>query len=83
MLVAAAARGDERARRELVTRLLGRVRSTVMYLAARSPDVDDMTQRSLIEVLGSCATYRGESTVEAWNTGGLTMPENRSGWRPA
>jgi len=65
-LVAAAARGDEQARRELVNRLLGRVRSTVMYLASRSPDVDDMTQRSLIEVLGACGTYRGESTVEAW-----------------
>jgi len=37
-----------------------------MYLASRSPDVDDMTQRSLIEVLGACGTYRGESTVEAW-----------------
>lgn len=65
-LVAAAARFDERARRELVGRLLGRVRSTVMYLAARSPDVDDMTQRALIEVLGSCSTYRGESPLESW-----------------
>lgn len=37
-----------------------------MYLAARSPDVDDMTQRALIEVLGSCASYRGESSLEAW-----------------
>lgn len=65
-LVAAAARGDDRARRELVTRLLGRVRSTVRYLAAQSSEVDDMTQRTLIEILTSCATYRGESSLEAW-----------------
>lgn len=65
-LVEAAARGDQQARRSLVERLIGRVRSTVVYLSPSSPDIDDITQRALMEILGSCNTYRGESRLEAW-----------------
>lgn len=65
-LTAAAARGDQKARRSLVERLLSRVRSTVTYLSPTSPDIDDITQRALMEILASCDTYRGESRLESW-----------------
>lgn len=65
-LTAAAAQGQQEARRQLVVRLLPRVRSTVRYLASRSPDVDDMTQRALVELLGAAGSFRGESSLDTW-----------------
>lgn len=37
------------------------------YLAPNHPDVDDLVQRSLIEILRSAGTFRGESSLETWS----------------
>jgi RNA polymerase sigma-70 factor (ECF subfamily) len=66
ILVAAAGQGDVEAQHALIERLLPRVRRTVRYLAWRSPELDDIIQTVLIEILESCVGYRGESPVEAW-----------------
>ena len=50
----------------MAERLLDRVRTTVTYLAPRHPDADDLVQRSLIEILRSAGTFRGESSLETW-----------------
>lgn len=65
-LMAAAGRGDGQAQRELARRLLPRVRTSVSYLAFRSSDADDLVQVSLVEVLRSAGTFRGESSIETW-----------------
>ncbi|MBI5548161.1 MAG: sigma-70 family RNA polymerase sigma factor [Deltaproteobacteria bacterium] len=62
----AAAAGDADARRKLAERLLDRVRTTVTYLAPNHPDRDDLMQRSLIEILRSSGSFRGESSLETW-----------------
>lgn len=51
----------------MAERLLDRVRTTVTYLAPNHPDVDDLVQRSLIEILRSAGNYRGESSLETWS----------------
>jgi RNA polymerase sigma-70 factor (ECF subfamily) len=58
--------GDLRLRRELVDRLLDRVRTTVRYLVAHDRDADDLVQLSLMEILRSVDSFRGESRIEAW-----------------
>jgi len=65
-LARASSRRDTDAQRELVGRLLDRVSLTVNYLAYGHRDVDDMIQLSLIEVLKSAGSFRGESTLESW-----------------
>lgn len=62
----AAAAGDTGARRQMAERLLDRVRTTVTYLAPNHPDADDLVQRSLIEILRSAGSFRGESSLETW-----------------
>lgn len=66
-LADAAARGRPEARRQLVERLLPRVHTTVRYLAGGHSEVDDMTQRALIEVLRSTGRFRGESSLDTWS----------------
>lgn len=65
-LARAAAGGDRGARRQLVERLLDRVRAEVTYLAGRDPDADDCAQLALIEILRSVGTYRGDASLETW-----------------
>ncbi len=60
------ANGDAHAKRQLVDRLLDRVALTVRYLAASDSDMDDYVQLSIIEILQSVGSYRGESTLEVW-----------------
>ena len=36
------------------------------YLAPNHPDADDLVQRSLIEILRSAGSFRGESSLETW-----------------
>jgi len=38
----------------------------VTYLAPNHPDADDLVQRSLIEILRSAGSFRGESSLETW-----------------
>ncbi len=61
-----AGQGDPTARRELVGRLINRVRATTRYLAGGHPDAEDYAQLAFIEILQSAATYRGDSTLESW-----------------
>jgi RNA polymerase sigma-70 factor (ECF subfamily) len=65
-LAQAAAGGDRRAAHKLADRLFGRVRATVLYLAAGHRDADDMMQLSLIQILRSAGGYRGECSLERW-----------------
>lgn len=64
--IAAAARGDDQAKRELLTRLLPRVRNLVRYLIHGDANTDDVTQEALIEVLADLRDFRGEGRFEAW-----------------
>jgi RNA polymerase sigma-70 factor (ECF subfamily) len=50
----------------MAERLIDRVRTTVAYLAPNHPDADDLVQRSLIEILRSAGSFRGESALETW-----------------
>ena len=66
-LARAASADDTQARREVVDRLLDRVRATVRYLvSAASNDADDLVQLSLVEILRSLKTFRGKSRLETW-----------------
>jgi len=65
-LAEAAARGDEVARREVVTRLVRPVRGTLSYLLGGDSDAEDLTQNALIKILSSIGCYKGESSLETW-----------------
>lgn len=65
-LARSAALGDLRSKRNLIERLMPRVRNTVCYLAAAHPDADDFSQQALIEVLQSIGSFRGNSSLELW-----------------
>ncbi|MFH2005151.1 MAG: sigma-70 family RNA polymerase sigma factor [bacterium] len=65
-LAQAVGRGDPRASRELAGRLLNRVRTTIHYLATGDRDADDLVQLSLVAILRSAGTYRGECSLERW-----------------
>lgn len=60
------AAGDPFAQRELVVRLLPRVRATARYLGRDDAEADDMAQLALIEILRSAGSFRGESRLERW-----------------
>ncbi len=66
-LARAATVGDERATRTIVERLMPRVRTTVHYLTPRDRDADDLVQLSLIEILRSLASFRGQCSLEVWS----------------
>lgn len=66
LLAAAAGRGEAWAEAHLARRLLERVRNTVYYLAAGDRDADDLVQLSLVEILRSAGSFRGESALETW-----------------
>lgn len=61
-----AATGDTRAQAWLARRVVGRVRRVARALARNAADADDAAQLSLIEVLRSAHTYRGEAGLDAW-----------------
>jgi len=65
-LAGAAAAGDERARRQLVDRLMDRVRNTVYYMAAGRADAEDLAQLTFIQLLKSIGSFRGQSSLESW-----------------
>jgi RNA polymerase sigma-70 factor (ECF subfamily) len=61
-----AATGDASSQRELVSRLLPRVRSTVHYLAGGHRDADDLVQEALVAILRGIGGYRGDASLERW-----------------
>jgi RNA polymerase sigma-70 factor, ECF subfamily len=63
-----AARGDREAQRALVRRVLVYVRTTVGSLsrARGASDAEDAVQSSMIEVLRSAGTYRGDAPLDRW-----------------
>lgn len=65
-LARAAASGDERARRQLVDRLMDRVRNTVYYMAAGRSDSEDLAQLTFIQLFKSIGSFRGQSSLESW-----------------
>lgn len=65
-LAQAAGRSEEKAVRELAERLFDRTRVTVRYLCGNDRDADDLAQISLLEVLRSAGSFRGESSLERW-----------------
>ncbi|MEM9070395.1 MAG: sigma-70 family RNA polymerase sigma factor [Myxococcota bacterium] len=65
-LAQAVDRGDREAASELVRRLLPRTRNLVRYLVRGDRDVEDFAQSSLLEVLRSVGSFRGQSSLEHW-----------------
>jgi len=65
-LAAAAARGDNASRRAVVVRLFKPVSGTLSYLLGGGGDAEDLTQISLVRILDSIHTYKGEASLEAW-----------------
>jgi len=65
-LAARAATGDEASQRRIVERLLDRVSLTVRCLCGGEPDGEDHVQQTMIEILTSLGSFRGESTLESW-----------------
>jgi RNA polymerase sigma-70 factor (ECF subfamily) len=64
--IAAAAGGDRAAASSLLAELLPRARNVVRFLLRGDSEVDDFAQNSLIEVLRSLPTFRGESSLTTW-----------------
>jgi RNA polymerase sigma-70 factor, ECF subfamily len=65
-LARAAAAGDEKARRQLVERLMDRVRNTVYYMAAGHADTEDLAQLTFIQLFKSIGSFRGQSSLQSW-----------------
>ena len=65
-MMSLAASGYNSAQRQIVDRLLNRVRSTALYLAGGHQDAEDYAQMAIIEILKSAGSYRGESNLESW-----------------
>jgi RNA polymerase sigma-70 factor, ECF subfamily len=64
--VESVAQGDAGARSRFVERLFDRVRALVSYLAHGHRDQDDFVQLTLVELLRSAHTFRGEGSLESW-----------------
>lgn len=61
-----AAAGDQRAQTWLAQRVIKRVRRVARALATRAADADDAAQLSLMEVMRSAHSFRGEASLDAW-----------------
>ncbi|MEX1368957.1 MAG: RNA polymerase sigma factor [Nannocystaceae bacterium] len=61
-----AAEGDAQAQAWLARRVVGRVRRVARALSRNAADADDAAQLSLMEVLRSAHSYRGEASLDAW-----------------
>jgi RNA polymerase sigma-70 factor (ECF subfamily) len=66
-LMEAVARGDARAREELVRRLMPRAQRLCQALLRNAADAKDACQTALLQVLRSAPTYRGECSLEYWS----------------
>jgi RNA polymerase sigma-70 factor (ECF subfamily) len=66
-LVAAVQRGDERVASALCDRVWPQVDKTVRrLLGSRDADRDDLSQLSLIELVGTIGRYRGDCSLDSW-----------------
>jgi RNA polymerase sigma factor (sigma-70 family) len=65
-LVALAGRDDRVAQGWLVGRLIGRVQRLTLALVTNSADASDASQVSLMEILRSASTFRGQTSLECW-----------------
>lgn len=61
-----AGQGDVQAQTWLVTRVLPKVRRIARTFLRSPADADDAAQTSLIAILKSASTYRGEAAIEGW-----------------
>ena len=61
-----AAAGDANAQSWLARRVLPKIRRVARALCRSSADADDAAQMSLLEVLRSAKTYRGDAGLDAW-----------------
>lgn len=65
-LMRAVASRDPVAERELVERMLGRVRRRAYMLTRKLEDADDATQTAMLEILRSAGSYGGTGSLEGW-----------------
>jgi RNA polymerase sigma-70 factor (ECF subfamily) len=65
-LMARVASGDPDAQRLLVRRLLRRIEGVCRAVLRNSEDAQDARQLSVLEILKSARSFRGESTLERW-----------------
>lgn len=61
-----AAGGDRRAQAWLLERVTPTVRKVTRALLRHGPDADDAAQLSMLEILKSAGSYRGDAAVEHW-----------------
>lgn len=61
-----AASGDRRAQAWLLERVSPTVRKVARALLRHGPDADDAAQLSMLEILKSAGSYRGDAAVEHW-----------------
>lgn len=61
------AASDPAASRTLAKRLVGRVHRVSKSILRSPADADDAAQQSLIEILSSAKSYRGDSSLERWS----------------
>jgi RNA polymerase sigma-70 factor, ECF subfamily len=66
-LMTQVAAADPAACRTLAKRLVGRVHRVSKSILRSPADADDAAQQSLIEILGSAKSYRGDSSLERWS----------------
>lgn len=66
LLMRAVSEGDARARQQLVRRLLPRAQRLCQALLRNPADAKDASQTSLLQILRSAHTYRGECGIENW-----------------
>lgn len=64
--MALAAAADPTAQRLIATRLMDRVQRLSRSLLQNNADASDASQASLLEILKSAGTFRGESSLERW-----------------
>ncbi len=62
-----AAAGDGSAQAWVARRVVARVRRVARALARNVADADDAAQLSLMEILRSAHSYRGDASLEAWS----------------
>jgi RNA polymerase sigma-70 factor (ECF subfamily) len=65
-LMNAVSAGDPRAQRELIERLLKRVRRITGLLCGSAADADDAAQLAIVEILQSASTFRFATSLERW-----------------
>ena len=66
-LMARVARAEPAAQRSVVRRLLGRVQRLCRALLRNTHDAQDAAQLSMLEILRSARSFRGDSSLERWS----------------